>query len=342
MRGNGDDPVRDFLQDANFPRLPRGVLLIIVVVLVGLSMLMTVFYQVEPDEVAVVQRFGRYVRQAEPGLHWKLPFGLETVSKVKAQRVLKEEFGFRTEQIGGRTRVSNRQFREESLMLTGDLNVADVKWIVQYKISDPVKFLFGNRKPQKALVDASQIAVRTTVGDYTVTEVLTERRLEVANEVEEKLQTLLDLYDTGFRVETVKLQSVTPPSEEVTRAFNEVNEAQQEKERKINEARQEYNQKVPLARGEAERTILQAKGQQINRVNSAKGDVARFKALLTEYSKAPDVTRRRLYLETMRTILPSVGQMYIFDTEQSSSLLPFLDLKRGGDSSLPIAPQKEQ
>ncbi|PON17046.1 FtsH protease activity modulator HflK [Candidatus Entotheonella serta] len=340
MRGNGDDPVRDFLQDANFPRLPRGVLLGIVVVLVGLSMLWTVFYQVEPDEVAVVQRFGRYQRQTDPGLNFKWPFGLEIVTKVKAQRVLKEEFGFRTEQAGVRTRFSPREYPEESLMLTGDLNVADVKWIVQYRISDPVKFLFGNRNPRKALMDASQIAMRTTVGDYTVTEVLTERRLEVANEVQQKLQTLLDLYDTGLRVVTVKMQNVTPPSDEVKRAFNEVNEAQQEKERKINEARQEYNQKVPLARGEAERTIAQAEGAKINRVNSAKGDVARFTALLAEYNKAPDVTRRRLYLETMREILPSVGQMYIFDKDQSSSLLPFLDLKRGG-SGLPLAPQKE-
>jgi membrane protease subunit HflK len=341
MRGNGDDPVRDFLQDANLPRLPRGVLLGIVVVLVGLSMLLTIFYQVEPDEVAVVQRFGRYVRQSDPGLHFKWPFGLETVSKVKAQRVLKEEFGFRTEEADVRSRFSNRTYPEESLMLTGDLNVADVKWIVQYRISDPVKYLFGNRNPRQALMDASQIAMRTTVGDYTVTEVLTEQRLAIAHEAQQKLQAFLDLYNTGLHVTTVKMQNVTPPSDAVKRAFNEVNEAQQEKERKINEALRAYNQKVPLARGEAEGTVEQAEGTKINRINSAKGDVARFNALLSEYSKAPDVTRRRLYLETMRTVLPSVGQMYIFDKEQSSSLLPFLDLKRTG-GGLPVAPQKEQ
>jgi membrane protease subunit HflK len=266
---------------------------------------------------------------------------LETVSKVKAQRVLKEEFGFRTEEAEVRSRFSDRTYPEEALMLTGDLNVADVKWIVQYRISDPVKFLFGNRNPRKALIDASQIAMRTTVGDYTVTEVLTEQRLEIANKAQEKLQALLNLYDTGLRVTTVKMQNVTPPSDAVKRAFNEVNEAQQERERKINEALQEYNQKVPLARGEGERTVEQAEGAKIRRVNSAQGDVARFNALLAEYSKAPDVTRRRLYLETMRTVLPSVGQMYIFDTEQSSSLLPFLDLKRDG-GGLPVAPQKEQ
>ena len=340
MRGDGNDPVRDFFQDANIPRIPKGVLLIGILVLLGLSMLMTVFYQVEPDEVAVVMRFGRYVRLTEPGLHFKWPFGLESVQKVKAQRVLKAEFGFRTEQPGVRTRFSARSFPEEALMLTGDLNVADVKWIVQFRIADPVKYLFGNRNPRKAMADASQIAMRTTVGDYTVTEVLTERRLEVANEVQEKLQSLLDLYNTGLRVVTVKMQNVNPPSDAVKDAFNEVNEAQQERERKINEALQAYNQAVPNAEGEAKRTIAQAEGAKINRVNSAKGDVARFTALLTEYQKAPDVTRRRLYLETMRTILPTVGQTYIFDADQPSSLLPFLDLKRG--NGMPLTPQAEE
>jgi modulator of FtsH protease HflK len=339
MRGDGNDPVRDFSQDANIPRMPKGVLIIGILVLAGLSMLMTMFYTVEPDEIAVVQRFSRYVRQTEPGLHLKLPFGLESVSKVQAQRVLKAEFGFRSEEPDVRTRFSARSYPEESLMLTGDLNVADVKWIVQYRIADPVTFLFGNRRPDKALEDAAQIAIRAIVGDYTVTEVLTERRLDIANEAQKRLQKLLDLYNTGLRVVTVKMQNVTPPSDAVKRAFNEVNEAQQEKERKINEARQAYNQAVPRAHGEGERTVSQAEGERINRVNTAKGDVARFSALLTEYRKAPDVTRRRLYLETMREILPAVGQTYVFDADQPASLLPFLDLKQG--SGLPITPPAE-
>ncbi len=341
MRGDGNDPVRDFFQDANIPRIPKGLLIGGVVVLVGLSMLFTVFYTVEPDEVAVIQRFGKYVRQTEPGLHLRLPFGLETVRKVKSQRVFKEEFGFRTEQAGVRTRFSPSRFDDESLMLTGDLNVADVKWIVQFKIADPRTWLFGNRDPIQALKDATQIAMRTTVGDYTVTEVLTERRLEIANDAQEKLQLLLDLYNTGIKVATVKMQNVTPPSDTVKQAFNEVNEAQQERQRKINEARQRYNEKVPLARGEAEGMIAQAEGTRIKRVNNAEGDVARFTALLTEYRKAPDVTRRRFYLETMRTILPEVGQMYVFDADQPASLLPFLDLKRGGDG-LPLTPPAKE
>ena len=168
-----------------------------------------------------------------------------------------------------------------------------------------------------------------------MTEVLTEKRLEIANAVQVKLQSLLSLYDTGLRVVTVKLQKTLPPSEAVERAFNEVNESQQEKARKVNQARQAYNEAVPRARGEAERSITQAQGYRINRINTAKGDVARFNALLTEYRKSPDVTRRRLYLETMRTILPTVGQIYVFDADQPSSLLPFLDLKRGDRSSMP-------
>ena len=179
--------------------------------------------------------------------------------------------------------------------------------------------------------------MRSVIGDHTVTEVLTERRAEIAHQVQVKMQELLNLYETGLRVETVQMQSVTPPSDEVKRAFNEVNEAQQEQSRKTNEAVQAFNQEVPRERGEAERTIAKAEGYAINRTNTAKGDAARFKALLTEYQKAPEVTRRRLYLETMREILPAVKQMYVFDGEQPSSVLPFLDLQRGDMAPVPPA-----
>jgi modulator of FtsH protease HflK len=304
-------------------------------VLLGAIMLLTMFYTVEADEVAVVQRFGKYVRREEPGLRMKLPLGIETKRTVKVQRVHKEEFGFRTEEPGVRTRFSQRSFHDESLMLTGDLNVAEVPWIVQYRIVDPVKYLFGNRDPQLALRDVAQIVMRAVVGDYTVTEVL-RRDKEIEHQVQLKMQELLNLYETGLRVETVKMQNVTPPSDEVKRAFNEVNEAQQEQARKINEAVQAFNQEVPRERGEAERTIAKAEGYAINRTNTAKGDATRFNALLTEYRKAPEVTRRRLYLETMREILPTVKQVYVFDGEQPSSVLPFLDLQRG--DMAPAAP----
>jgi membrane protease subunit HflK len=256
------------------------------------------------------------------------------------QRVFKAEFGFRTEEPGTRTRFSQRSFTEESLMLTGDLNVAEVAWIVQFRIIDPVKYLFGNRNPALALNDTAQVVMRSVVGDHTVTEVLTERRVEIAQQVQRKMQEILNLYETGLRVETVQMQNVTPPSDEVKRAFNEVNEAQQEQSRKVNEALQAFNQEVPRERGEVDRTIAKAEGYAINRTNTAKGDVARFNSLLTEYRKAPEVTRRRLYLETMREILPTAKQVYVFDAEHPSSVLPFLDLQR--NDMAPAAPAAKE
>ena len=335
MRGDRDGLGRD-LPEAPAPGPPRSVMIIGGLVLLGAILLFTMFYTVETDEVAVVQRFGKYVRREEPGLRFKLPLGLETARKVKVQRVFKAEFGFRTEEAGTRTRFSQRSFAEESLMLTGDLNVAEVAWIVQFRIVDPVKYLFGNRNPALALSDAAQVVMRSVVGDHTVTEVLTERRADIAQQVQVKMQELLNLYETGLRVETVQMQSVTPPSDEVKRAFNEVNEAQQEQSRKVNEALQAFNQEVPRERGEVDRTIAKAEGYAINRTNTAKGDVARFNSLLTEYRKAPEVTRRRLYLETMREILPTAKQVYVFDAEQPSSVLPFLDLQRG--DMAPVTP----
>lgn len=340
MRGDQNGLGRDLPPGAPLSNLPRGLVIAGVLVLIGASLLLTTFYTVEADEVAVVQRFGKYVRREEPGLRFKLPLGIETARKVKVQRVLKAEFGFRTEDPGVRTRFSQRSFAEESLMLTGDLNVAEVAWIVQYRIADPVKFLFGNRNTTLALSDVAQVVMRSVVGDHTVTEVLTERRAEIAHQVQVKMQALLNLYETGLRVETVQMQSVTPPSDEVKRAFNEVNEAQQEQSRKVNEALQAFNQEVPRERGEVERTVAKAEGYAINRTNTAKGDVARFNALLTEYRKSPEVTRRRLYLETMREILPTMKQVYVFDAEQSSSVLPLLDLQRG--DMAPVAPATKE
>jgi len=335
MRGDHNGLGRD-LPEGPLPGPPRALVLIGMLVLLGAGMLLTMFYTVEADEVAVVQRFGKFTRQEEPGLRTKMPFGIETVRKVKVQRIFKAEFGFRTEEPGVRTRFSQRSFAEESLMLTGDLNVAEVAWIVQYRIIDPVKYLFGNRNTALGLSDVAQIVMRSVIGDHTVTEVLTERRAEIANQVQVKMQELLSLYETGLRVETVQMQSVTPPSDEVKRAFNEVNEAQQEQARKTNEAVQAFNQEVPRERGEAERTLAKAEGYAINRINTAKGDVARFTSLLAEYRKAPEVTRRRLYLETMREVLPAVKQMYILDADQQTPLLPFLDLQRSDNA--PTAP----
>ena len=303
---------------------PKRILFVVLGVSV-LACLATSFYTVEADEIAVVLMFGKSVRQAEPGLHFKLPLGIERAINVPVRKVFKEEFGFRTLRAGVRTQYDTRDYSEESLMLTGDLSIADVEWVVQYKIKDPKSFLFSVRNPQRALRDLSESVLSRVVGDRTVTEVLTVGRIEIAAEVEQHLQQLLDLYETGLDVATVTLQDVNPP-ETVKAAFNAVNEAKQEKERLINEAWRDYNQSVPKAKGMAAQQISEAQGYALKRVNEAQGDADRFKAIRSEYQKAKEVTRRRLYLEAMQDILPQVKEIYVIDSNTNSPI-PLLQLK---------------
>ena len=303
---------------------PKRVLMVILGIVL-LACLLTSFYTVEADEIAVVLMFGKSVRQAEPGLHFKLPLGIERAINVPVRKVFKEEFGFRTLRAGVRTQYDTRDFSEESLLLTGDLSIADVEWVVQYKIKDPKSFLFFVRNPQRALRDLSESVMSRVVGDRTVTEVLTVGRIEIAAEVEQHLQQLLDLYQTGLDVATVTLQDVNPP-ETVKAAFNAVNEAKQEKERLINEAWRDYNQSVPKSKGLAAQKISEAQGYALKRVNEAQGDADRFKAIRSEYQKAKEVTRRRLYLEAMQEILPQVKEIYVIDGKTNSPI-PFLQLK---------------
>ena len=294
-----------------------------VIILVSLA---TSFYTVEADEIAVVLMFGKSVRQAEPGLHFKLPFGIEKAISVPVRKVFKEEFGFRTLKAGVRTQYDTRDYSAESLLLTGDLNIADVEWVVQYKIKDAKSFLFFVRNPQRALRDLSESVMSRVIGDRLVTEVLTVGRIEIAAEVEEHLQRLLDLYQTGLDVASVTLQDVNPP-DEVKSAFNAVNEAKQEKERLINEAWRDYNQSVPKSKGLALQKISEAQGYALKRVNQAQGDADRFKAIRLEYQKAKEVTRRRLYLEAMREVLPKVKEIYVIDAETNAPI-PILQLNQ--------------
>jgi membrane protease subunit HflK len=303
--------------------ISRLVLLVVVIIFIASGL-----YSVDADEVGIIQRFGKYVRQTTPGLHLKIPFGVETVKKVKIQKVFKEEFGFRTLKADIRTQYSSKKFLDESLMLSGDLNVAEVEWIVQYKIKDPYKYLFKIKDPVETLRAMSEAVVRRVVGDQGVTEVLTVGRIEIAKEVEVGLQELLDLFNSGIHVVTVKLQDVNPP-EPVRPAFNEVNRAKQDKERMINEAWEDYNKRIPRAKGEAEQMIAEAQGYATKRVNRAYGDVALFNEVYREYRRAPDVTRRRLYLETMNEILPGIQEIYIVD-EAQQSILPLLELREKG------------
>jgi len=311
-------------------RFREGLIAKIALGVIVLILLLSSLYAVDADEVGVVLRFGRYVRQAESGLHARIPFGIETVRKVSVERVFKEEFGFRSRLEEGRTTYESQGLAAESLMLTGDLNVADVEWIIQYRVEDPVDFLFKLRDPQESLRAMSEAIMRRVVGDRSVTEVLTVGRVEIAKQVEVELQDLMNSFESGIQIVTVKLQDVNPP-DPVKPAFNEVNQAKQDQERMVNEAWEEYNQAVPQARGEAERTIARAEGYALDRVNRARGDAARFRALWLEYRGAKAVTRQRLYLETIQEVFPKIEEIYIVDDEQRA-IVPFLDVKgKGGE-----------
>jgi membrane protease subunit HflK len=299
----------------------RGIVLAALALMVAFSSA----YTVAPEEIGVVLRLGKYARDASPGLNFKLPLGVERVTKVPVERQLKEEFGFRTEQAGVRSQYSAGDFDDESLMLTGDLNIADVEWVVQYRIVDAYDFLFRVRNVRETFRAMTEAVVREAVGDRTVNEVLTVGRQEVASLVEQNLQTLCDQYETGLKVEQVVLQNVNPP-EAVKPSFNAVNQAQQEREERINTAQREYNQVIPRARGEAQQTVERSEGYALDRVNRAQGDAARFDALYEEYRKAPEVTRKRIYLETMSKVLPKAGKKVVVD-EKVRGLLPLLNLE---------------
>ena len=320
------------LREMQLPRLSGGPLRAVLALVLVLVVVFTSFYTVDPEEVGVVMRFGKYVRSTDPGLHFKIPFWIERVFKVPIQRQLKEEFGFRTVSAGVRSQFSTRGYGEESNMLTGDLNAAVVEWVVQYRIVDPYQFLFRVRGVRDTFRAMSEAVMRKVVGDRTVNEVLTVGRAEVAHEVERQLQELCDQYETGIKVDQVVLQDVNPP-DPVKPSFNEVNQAQQEREKLINQAQSEYNKVIPRARGEAQETIQKAEGYALDRVNRSRGDAARFEAMYAEFRKAPEVTRRRIYIETMSRVLPQVQRKVIVDGDLRS-VLPLLNLDapaRGGE-----------
>jgi len=285
------------------------------------------WYTVQPDEVAVVQRFGRYIKRADPGLHFKLPFRIDTVRKVLVKRQLKEEFGFRTLHAGIQSQYSNKDFYGESMMLSGDLSIGDVEWIVQYKIKDPVKWLFRVRDVRGTFRNICEAVMREVIGNRSINEVLTTGREDIAVESLGKIQELCEQYETGIDVNIVVLQDVNPP-DPVKNSFNEVNQSLQEKENMINKARAQYNKVIPNAKGKAKQQIQEAEGYALRRVNESMGDVARFSQVLIEYRKAPDITKKRLYMETMEEIIPKMGKVVIID-EKAKSVLPLLNLNKG-------------
>lgn len=297
---------------------------IITLVLLATILWLSIF-QISTEEVGVITRFGRYVRQVEPGLNLKIPFA-EVVYKVPVERQQKLEFGFRTSSAGVNTQyIESKSTKDESLMLTGDLNLAEVEWVVQYRVDDAYKHLFKVRNPESTLRDISEAAMRQVVGDRTVNEVLTVGRTEVGSRLQELIQSICREYSMGLKIEQVVLQDINPP-EPVKAAFNAVNEAQQEKETLINQAKSEYNKVIPKARGQAEETIQQAEGYAAERVNNAEGEAARFTALYNEFIKAPEVTKRRIYLETMSNVIPKIGNVVITDQE-GNNVLPLLQMQ---------------
>ncbi len=317
----------NLFEELNLPpgvKKALGNLRLIIIILIVFFMSLSSFFQVGPEEVGVITRFGKYVRKVEPGLNMKLPF-VERVYKVPVERQQKLEFGFRTLRAGIRTDYTRSGYTDESLMLTGDLNLADVEWVVQYRVEKAYNFLFKVRNPETSLRDISEAAMRQIVGDRTVNEVLTVGRTEIASKVEELVQKICREYSLGLKIDQVVLQDVNPP-ESVKAAFNAVNEAQQEKETLINQAKSEYNKVIPKASGQAKETIQKAEGYATERVNNALGEAARFNALYKEYAKAPEITKRRIYLETMESVIPKLGTKIITD-EKGNNVLPLLQMQ---------------
>ena len=310
----------------------KGVMQAVVIVIVLGFTVYTSVFTVDPEEKAVVLKFGEYDRIVPQGLHFKLPFFMEQEYKVPVQRQLKLEFGFRTAGNETRTQYEQTQYSDdnyasESLMLTGDLNVASIEWVTQYKIADPVKYLFKVRNVDQTFRDMNEAVMREIVGDRTINEVLTIGRGEIQNLAKDKLSKLCEDYTLGIVVNQVILQDVAPP-EPVKPAFNEVNQAEQEKETTIQNALAEYNREIPKAEGTALRTVEKAEGYAVKRVNEAKGAVSRFTQVFEEYQKAPEITRQRIYLETMAEIYQAVDRKIIID-EDASGVLPLLNLNQG-------------
>jgi membrane protease subunit HflK len=297
---------------------------LVVAALILLNVLMSSFYTIEPGERGVVVRFGKYLKTTSPGLNFKLPL-IDQLVKVDVETVRKQEFGIRTKIPGQKTVYEKRGFESESLMLTGDKNVINVEWIVQYKVNDPIKFVFKVKNVDQAVRDVSEMAVRRVVGNQDFDYALSNREIIEMLSARE-IQDTLDKYESGVKIVTVKLQDVNPP-DAVKPAFNEVNEADQDMKRLVNEAEETYNRVIPKARGQALSIKEEAHGYAIERVNLAEGEAVRFNNILKEYRAAKDVTKKRMYLETMVKVLPNVESVYVLDKDQRS-VLPFMDISQ--------------
>jgi membrane protease subunit HflK len=307
------------------PRLNPNTVIAILVFIAIFIMLLTSVFIVDQTEQSVVLRFGKFNRLAEPGLHFKMPFGIERKFNVPTQVVLKEEFGFRTERAGITSIYSALDYPGESVMLTGDLNIVDVEWIIQYRIMEPFKWLFKVEDQTKTIRDISQSVINLLVGDRAIFDVIGAEREHIQMEGQRMMNELFDRYDLGIRVTTVKLQNIVPPKGDVQSAFEDVNKAIQDRSRLINEGKQAYNEAIPKAKGEAERVIQEAEGYAIERINEAEGDVARFVKVLEEFNRNPQVTRTRLYFEMFEDVFQEGGRTDLLD-RNLKNFIPFKSL----------------
>ena len=296
----------------------------LIAVIIAAIILFFSVYTVGANENAVVLRFGKYSSTTMPGLQFKVPF-VDQIKRVKVDKQFKREFGFRTAQAGVRTQYSNRNYNKESWMLTGDLNIADVRWIIQYKIKDAADYLFQVRDVENTIRDVSEATLRLIIGDRSFTEVLQTDRVAIADQAKVHMQQILDNYQAGIAIKMVQLQSVLPP-EPVADSYNEVIRAEQEEEKLENEANQAFNKKIYKAEGEAKKLINEAKGYAVERINHAKGEATLFELVLAQYKKAPQITKDRYFIETMDVIFSKTPNKVIVDT-RLENFLPMLNLK---------------
>jgi membrane protease subunit HflK len=308
-------------------------IIIIIVVIAAIILISTSFFVVDQREVGVVLRFGKHVRTVEPGLNFKAPFGIEQNENVEIQEIKKAEFGFRTIQAGVETIYSTADYSQESEMLTGDKNIVDVEWIIQYRITDPKAWLFNVQDREKTIRDISQSVINLLVGDRTILGVMGTERTAIESLSQTRMNQKFDEYGLGIRVNTVALQDVLPPTGSVRDAFEDVNKAEQDREKLINEGNQAYNEAIPEAEGKAKRIIQQAAGYAAARVNEANGDVARFLAVLEEYNRAPEVTKDRLYIEMFEEVFTTDTGTDLIDRnlENFIPLKQLNELSAGGE-----------
>jgi len=312
-------------------KLTPALVWIAIAVVLGLILLFSSFFMVDQKEEAVVLNFGKFSRMVGPGLHFKIPFGVEKNYNVPTQRILKEEFGFRTLESGIVSSYSGQDFSNESIMLTGDLNIIDVEWIIQYQITDARAWLFGVQDPHKTIRDISQSVINLLVGDRTIFDVIGAQRAAIEVQGQDMMNELYKSYGLGIRVTTVKLQNIVPPKGAVQDAFEDVNKAIQDRSRLINEGKEAYNKSIPMASGQADQTVQEAQGYAVARVNEARGDVARFLSVLGEYRQAPDVVRTRLYYEMYDRVFGGDSSTDLVD----KNLKNFLPLKNMGGAGAP-------